>query len=259
MRMRHASLTLLVIATTSAQAQDLGDGPPPQQALEASVGLGVSHASTYLGSDQQRTRALPVLMLRSREGWFAGTGGLGWRWMAQDSALSGGLRLGFDRGRDESDDAALRGLGDIKLRPELGAFASYRIAPFLSASAATSWGSGNDRKGLRLHTSLRAMLPLDDQQRLMATVGATWANQASQQSQFGITAAQSLRSSYALYTPRSGVRDVDLRLGYARSLRPDLIWQLNLGVQALQGDAAESPLTQKSTNTSLMSMLIYRW
>ncbi len=258
--MRAALFPLLIASLTSAQAQDLaGDGPPPKQGIETSVGLGVSHAGTYLGSDNKETRALPLLMLRSRDGWFAGTSGLGWRWLADDSALSGGLRLGFDRGRDESDDAALRGLGDIKLRPEIGAFASYRLAPFLSAGASASWGSGNDRKGLRINGSLRAMLPVDEKQRFIASLAATWANQASQQSQFGITAEQSLRSSYALYTPKSGLRDVELRLGYARSLRPDLIWQLNVGLQALLGDAADSPLTRQSTNTSLMSMLIYRW
>lgn len=182
----------------SALAQEGGDAPM-QGSSELMVGLGVANGAAYLGSDERRTRALPVLAARWSNGWsagvggFAGTGGVFYRF-ASSTPWSYGLRLTVDLGRDEDDADALRGMGDIDARPEAGAFASYALLPGLRLGAAFRYGSGSDRDGLLGELSLRGMVPVAPNVRMTAGLMATLANARSMQSVFGVDPDQSLRS-----------------------------------------------------------------
>ena len=241
------------------QAQDMGmGGDGPQRGdVDVSLGLGLLVGPAYLGSDEHKVRGLPLIQARWRNGFFAGTTGLGYRWGGNEP-LSGGLRLGIDPGRDQDDADALRGMGDIPLRPELGAFFNYKLVPAMTLSGGLRYGSGDDRKGLRGDLSLTGMLPLSPEQRVLITISTQWANQEAQRSAFGVTAAQALRSGSAIYTPSSGLRDVGLRVGYGHTLSPKL--SLNMGLQFthLLGDAADSPITRRSNGVGASAMLMWR-
>jgi MipA family protein len=246
-------------------AQDDAPGPdaPMTGNAEVMVGLGVFNAPAYLGSDERKTRALPALSARWKSGWFAGiggsagTGGLGYRFNT-GTPLSWGLRLTIDPGRDEDDADALRGMGDIKARPELGAFASYALRPGLRLGAALRAGSGNDRNGVLVDVGLRGVYPIAASHWLTGGVVATFANTKAMQSSFGVDAAQSLHSGYAIYSSGSGLRDISVQFGNMVTLAPQ--WTLMLGVNArsLMGDAKSSPLTRERTGVSAFATLSYR-
>lgn len=244
-------------------AQEGPDGPM-QASSEFMVGLGMVNGPAYLGSDERKTRALPVLATRWSNGWsagvggFAGTGGVFYRFPSS-TPWSYGLRLTVDLGRNEDDADALRGMGDIEARPEVGGFASYALLPGLRAGAAFRYGSGNDRDGLLGELSLRGMVPVASNVRLTAGLMATFANAPSMQSSFGIDAGQSLRSGYALYTPGSGLRNVDLQLGGMVDLGSSTMLMLGVTGRSLLGDAADSPLTRERNSLSALASLSYRF
>jgi MipA family protein len=243
----------------SASAQEMGIPPdaPMQKPLEIAVGLGLTHRPAYLGSDDRKNAAVPIVSARWSNGFFAGTTGIGYRFPST-GAFSGGLRLGFDPGRKQDDSADLAGMGDIKTRATVGAFASYRIQPNLSLGSSLSYGSGNDKNGMLLDMSLRSQMSLGGPHRLFGSAGLTFANQAAMQSQFGVSADQSLSSGYGIYTPSAGLRDVNLNVGYGYALNPNTSLQLGLNLRSLQGDAKNSPLTRSSSGTSLNMGLVYR-
>jgi MipA family protein len=242
-----------------AAAQDIGIPPdaPMQKPFEMILGLGLTHRPAYLGSDDRKNAALPLISARWNNGWFAGTTGVGYQFPSS-GAFSGGLRLGFDPGRKESDSADLAGMGDLKTRATLGAFASYRIQPGLSLGSSLSYGSGNDKNGMQLDMNLRSQMSLGGPHRLFGSAGLTFANQAAMQSQFGVTASQSASSGYGLYTPGAGVRDVSLNVGYGYALNQNTSLQVGLNLRSLQGDAKNSPLTRSNTNSSINFGLMYR-
>ncbi len=251
-------VTSAVSVIVSAQSPDAGDAPMREN-MEITLGLGASYRAAYLGSDESKVRALPVLLARWKNGFYAGVGGIGYRG-ALTQALSVGAQIGFDPGRDENDSDALRGMGDVKARPELGLFANYRLAPGLSLGTFIRYGSGNDRDGLVADVSLRTMIPLSGgNQRLFANVGATYANRASMQSAFGVSSAQAATSSYAEYTPKAGLRDVSANVGYGYSFSPQTSLMLTAGVRSLQGDAKDSPLTKKATSPTVNALITYRF
>ena len=167
--------------------------------------------------------------------------------------------MGLDRGRDESDADALRGMGDIERRPEFGAFASYALMPGVRLGASVRAGSGNDRDGVLVDLSVRGMLPVSQAVRLSASLTTTLANTQAMQSQFGITADQSLSSGYALYTAGSGVRDVALQVGGIVALRPDTNLFLGVTGRSLFGDAKDSPLVRQRTAASALASVAVRF
>jgi outer membrane protein len=250
---------LLMLAAGACQAQDgLSMGPPAAKGFGGMLGLGVMNAPRYAGADTQRTRALPLVQLRWGDGWFAGIDGVGYRF-GEGAPWSAAVRVGQDRGRKESDSPALRGMGDIPARADVGVSGSVRLLPFLMAGGGLKYGSGEDRKGLVADLSLRTMVPLSRSARLMLGVGGHWVNEAAMQSSFGVSATQSLASGYALYQPGAGWRD----WGPSATAMVELggAWQLMARVEQrhLVGDAKGSPLVQDSSGTSVMVTLGWRF
>jgi MipA family protein len=249
----------LLCAAQAVHAQDApvwADGPIEGR-TEVLLGLSAGHQPVYLGSDERKTRALPLLAARWSNGWFAGTSGIGYRFNA-GQPLSGGLRLSLDRGRDENDADALRGMGDIDMRPEIGGFVDWALLPGLRLGSSLRYGSGNDHDGLLADVGLRGMLPLSSSIRLTAGLTATFANTKAMQSQFGVDALQSANSGYALYTPGSGLRDVSLQAGSMFRLRDNLMLFVGANARTLMGDARDSPLTRDRTGVGAIATLAFR-
>jgi MipA family protein len=254
----------LAAAAGAGRAQDLGDlGAPPSpgaagSGLHGTLGVGALSAPRYLGADEHRTRALPLVQLRWGGGWSAGLDGVGYRWRLGDGATVG-VKLGLDRGRRERDAEALRGMGDIPKRPELAASGTVRLLPFVMAGAGVRLGSGEDRDGLLVDWSLRTPVPLAPGVRLMLGVSGTWANAAAMQSAFGVSAAQSAASGYGVYAPAAGWRD----WGPSALLMAELggPWMLMARVdqRRLLGPARDSPLVRSEAGTSGMLTLGWRF
>lgn len=257
-----ATLFAAATVTSTASAQDAG-GPPPdtpmKSDLELVLGGGVAYQPTYIGADEQKARPIPLISARWKSGFFAGVTGVGYQ-LSPVKDLSLGILVGLSPGRDQDDSEALRGMGDIKTRPEFGVSASYRLMPMFSIGSSLRYGSGNDRDGLLADISVRAMLPLaGPTHRLMAGVTATYANEASMRSHFGVTQAQSASSRYAVYSPGAGIREVSAHLGYAHSLTPSAMVTLGVTGRALQGDAKDSPLTKKANAVGANLVFAYRF
>jgi MipA family protein len=256
----RCAVCLAIVFSCATRAQEVG--PPPDAPMskdrEIVLGLGAAYQPDYMGSDNHKVRALPIVMVRWRSGWFAGVNGVGYRF-SSGSPLSYGVQLGFNPGRDEDDSNALRGIGDIKARPELGAFASYQLMRGVSITSMLRYGSGNERDGMVLDVGVRGMLPLQGGHRIVGGVSTSYANRAYTESFFGVTPAQALTSGYRVYAPGGGIRDVSVNVGYGYAFTPDITMMTGVTYRALQGDAKDSPLTRSANNTSANVLLTVRF
>lgn len=208
------------------------------------AGVAVVAGHEYLGSDERRTRAYPALDYRWANGWFAGTtNGIGYNF-SRDPAAQYGLRITADFGRDEDRSAVLRGLGDIKARPELGVFYNLQPTPHTFITTSLRYGSGHGRDGLLLDVGAGVNAQLAPSWRLGAGVSATWANANYTRSYFGIDAGQSARSGLAAYRPGAGIRDVRLSVSATYAITPRASATAALSYGRLQSDAARSPIVQ---------------
>ena len=226
---------------------------------EGTVGAVAITGHQYMGSDERRTSALPLLDYRWANGWFIGTtNGVGYMF---DSApnMHYGLRLTADFGRNESRSTVLNGMGDVKARPEIGAFFNYLPTRDTFLTSSLRYGAGTDRKGMLLDLGAGYAMQLSPQWRTAVGVAATIVNQEWMQDYFGVTPAQSASSGHAVYTASAGLRDVRVNLSVNYFITPS--WTLTGAVSAttLEGDAKNSPIVRERTSAQGIFAVGYRF
>lgn len=246
--------------TTSAQAQ--ATTMPGVEAGVASpysltVGAAVARLPTYEGSNRFETRALPVIAYRSGR-FFAGTlSGVGYN-LSNTQNLEFGPVLTYRFGRDESDDARLRGLGDIDAGADVGAFVRWNAQP-VSLSATLEQGVGGNVTGTTVRLNAAYALSINRNNSLRFDASVDWADTEVMQGFFGISAPQSARSGLPIYAASSGIRRYGVGAVWAYSITPQWFSTVRLGVYRLGSEAANSPLTVRRSTGLVSAGLSYRF
>ena len=255
-----ALLACLTVAAPSAFAQAfdvvrLFGAAPGEDGR--SVGLTYVSAAEYQGSRDRRNMILPSLMYQWSNGWFAGTSnGIGYNF-SKDPALDVGLRLTVDLGRKEDRSSALTGMGDIDIKPTYGGFLNYAINREFTLTSSLRYGSGNSSNGMVIDVGAAYSTQLAPSWRTGLGVSTSYVNAAYMQDYFGVTPGQSVTSGYAAYSPGAGFRDVRASASLTYFLNPRTVVTGALSGSALQGDAKDSPLTQKTTFLSGVVQVSY--
>jgi len=221
------------------------------------VGAGAFYGNKYRGSKDQEWRVLPLLDYRWANGFFAGTrNGLGYDFSRSEGEQYG-LRITADLGRDETGNPRLTGLGDIQIRPEIGGFFNYSLGQGLQFTSSLRYGSGNERKGLVADLGLSYVRPLSQQLYLGLGGGLSVVNSNYMQEYFGVTSAQASSSGLAASQAKAGVRDVraNVLLSYYLSQRMGV--SFGISASQLQGDAKNSPITEKTSSVSALGGFSY--
>lgn len=239
--------TFLVLSPL-VQAQSVSQ--EPAYGLSGRIGLNVVSMPTYEGSPNTRTLAAPDLTLSYRSrGW--GTVEFGQRGLFWNAIEAGQFRFGlvaqFDPGRKDKDtsglnpipgDKRLAGMGRVKSSTEVGMGIGYGPVTMVARQSLSERGP----KGAQVDLTAEIPWSLTDRLNLRFAAGATWANRDYMQTYFGVTAAQAQATSFSVYTPKSGLRKVEVSVGGEYALAPKWKLQANLAISRLGDVAAKSPL-----------------
>lgn len=255
------ALTALAGASGLAQAQsDFYRSVTQPNVREGGVaGAAVIVGREYLGSDESRARVLPNIEYQWSNGFFVGAlNGVGYNASTQPD-MAYGIRVTADFGRKERRSDALRGLGDVDARPELGAFFNFSPMRGVTLNSSVRYGSGNERKGLLVDLGAGWSTSLTPDLRFGTTLATTWSNADHAQSYFGVDAMQAAHSGYTPFTPGAGLRDV--RLGASLIYRVTPTWSLagSVTYSELLGDAKRSPIVRDKNALSAVVALGYRF
>ena len=266
------AVTVFALSSTHTLAQD---GPPPgwvgpPPGWSGGVLLGAARAPLFEGSRDSRSQ--PVLgaeiTYRSASLGSVAMGSRGVQWtLVQRPEFSAGVGLATDPGRVDNGDRkltamgyrpgsdSLRGMGEIRATPVVSAFGSYTLLGDLAHTAAVRRATGS-HQGSQLDLGLRLPWKIGRHATLSIIPGATWADRRSMQAFFGVTPAQAA-SGYAVFDAGAGLKSSQLVLDFDMAL--SRYWYINAVLQAkrLQGDAADSPIVQKTRQTS--GMLVARY
>jgi outer membrane scaffolding protein for murein synthesis (MipA/OmpV family) len=238
-----------ILAVSAAHAQTAATKPaetkPAEQPLRLTIGGGAIYAPSYLGSDDYDIDPLPLFDLRYADRVFLSTrDGLGANLMDTGSNWKAGPVVKYRMGRDQDDDSALRGMGDIDAAGEAGGYVHYDLRPFTIGTEIRQGFGGHD--AVIGDAFVNWSTKLSDS--LMLTVGpkVTVASNDFTQTYFGITPGQATRSGYRAYNPDGAF----MSYGLGASLRYRLTEQLSLGgfagIDRIAGDAADSPLVDQA-------------
>lgn len=212
------------------------------------LGVGVGAAPDYPGSDDYELVPMPLIDVAFRDTYFLSTQrGLGVV-LFRSGLFRAGPRLTYDRGRKESENAALRGLGDIEPSFEAGVFFEYYRH---------SWRfSGDLRQGL-----------LDGHQGLIASGSVAVGGRFSDRSNLIVGADVHLSDSEYMnayfglgqFRAGAGVRDVGAYLDFVYLVTPNVYVTLDTRMSVLLGDAATSALTTEDLQYFLGTLVGYRF
>jgi len=242
---RATLVALLLLASTPALAQ----GPvvaPPQRDWQLTLGGSVGFVPKYQGSGNYELRALPYVDAAYKEivfvrGLAAGANLVNVRGPRPGDGLRMGPILRYGFGREESDDAALRGLGDIDDAIEAGAFVSYSAGPFLAdLTLVKDVADGHD--GVLADAGIAWRVPLSPRMRGSVRASTTWADDTYMGNVFGISAAQSARSGMRTHNAGAGIKDVGLAFSLSYGLTESWSVSGRVAYSRLLGDAADSPI-----------------
>lgn len=230
-----------LVSTIQTTFEDLWPDEIPPEAFSAKLGLGVGATPDYVGSDDYRLRIIPLIDIRYDD-IVALQGNVLRVFPVRDGNVRAGPLLAYQFGRKEKRNPVLRGMGDISDTVQLGGFLEYHDTSFVAL--------GEVRKSLGAGQGTMAMLTVAhglmrrDPFLLGAAVRFKWLSQSAVQTNFGVTADQSLATGLPEYFPEAGVSEVGLHM-LARYDINDR-WRLEglVGYSRMLGNAADSPLVR---------------
>ncbi|MFC4819008.1 MipA/OmpV family protein [Dokdonella ginsengisoli] len=254
-RLWIAAVTLLAGGSANTALAD------PADRWDLSIGAGAVSMPEYPGSDEQKTRLLPVVTAKYGRFLIGGeTQGLGMN-LIEEENWRAGLFASFDLSeiREESDDRErLHGLGDVDGTARVGAFASYTWG-WLTASGRIGTDVGGNELGTIATLGLSARWNPTSRLTLTAGPQLTWASEEYMQTVFGISPAQAQRSGLPRYQAGGGVSSVGLRLGAHYRIGEHWGVGITATTARLQGDAKDSPIVRDKTQNSIGAFATYHF
>lgn len=218
--------------------------PAEAQDWRVTLGAGAMLAPTYLGSDEYEVDALPLVDIRYSDLLFLSTrDGLGAN-LLRGERLTAGPVLKYRFGRDQDDDDALRGLGDVDPAGEAGAFLKYRVAK-LSFGTELRQGFGG-HEGLIGDLWVNRRFDAGDKWEFNVGPKLTMASGDFTETYFGIDAGQAARSGYNRYEADGVFVSYGLNASAGYKLTPQVRLGAFAGIEQIAGDAADSPIVDQA-------------
>jgi outer membrane protein len=255
-----------LLATTGASLAQTGLAPqalpqvtaPDRAGWRLSLGAGAFFGPDYPGSNDWKTRFVVAPDIRYGDDTFFlsirdGVGAT----LLRNGAVSAGPLVRLRFGRDQDDNSALRGLGDIDASGEAGVFVRYADGTWVAR--------GEVRQGFGGHSGVLADASLDRVFRprpdLILTTGprVNWGSRDFADTYFGITPDQAARSGYQTYRA-----DDYWLVGMAASatyiVNQRMAASLFGEVGQILGSSADSPLVdQRGSATQGVVGLVLSW
>lgn len=252
------ALGAMVLPAVPAAAQPVlerGETVPlpqrPATAWSLSVGALAGLRPDYEGSDNYSFLGAPLVELRyGGDRFFVSTrDGVG-ATLVKIGGFTAGPVLRYRFGRDQDDNDALRGMGDVGGTVEGGAFLRFQEGGWVVVVNAAQGLNGGGHRGATVFASLGYGGRLAPRWLFSLGPSVTWASDNYMQSFFGVTPTQGARAGYAPYSPGAGVKDV----GFGSTLTWLATDQIALTaiaeVKELLNDAADSPLVERAGNST---------
>lgn len=227
---------------------------------ELILGAGVGMSSPYEGSDKYiliPDATIQYTVDTNSFGIFSlGTSGAKWQYSLFDNFHIGVLGA-YMQGRKEeigfsgSKNKDLKGMGDLKGAIAAGFEVSYSIEEHsiyinsLTALGHRDYGGVDVDNATRVEFGVNSHFELNDDWFIDTNISTRYVNKNYNQAYFGVTEKQSLKTDYAVYTPKAGIKDAGILIGLNYRLSENFFLNLKSGGYYLFGDAADSPITKQ--------------
>lgn len=255
--MKIPATLILLACATGVQAQE----------NVLTLGGGLAVTPRYSGSHEMQAAPIILVDYQMKNGFYASTmRGLGYG--TSFGALSVDAALGVRGERSDEDKSGvggargskeLRGMGKVKASSTANLGARYTIFNGLEFAGHASLPLSQRENGKNAGFELTGTLHADDSDKLALSLGANFADRKYMQTYYGVTAQQAAHSGMKAHSPAAGLYEAIL--SFAWEHRIDQRWAVTtmLGSSTLVRDAANSPVTRRSTAPTAAVFASYRY
>ena len=232
-----------------------------------SLKAGVANAPRYSGSDQRMSAPLLGGKVVSPWGIFLDTDkGLGWGY--EGNALSFSTYVGGSSSRKDKNESLhagskrLKGMGEIKARPQVGVSASYNLGGVIVGATLEHALKEDDHKDsgkafTHLELSLGTNLYDGRYGSVDASLSSHFGDRNYLQTWYGVTTGQAAQSRFRAYKAGAGNISNGLNLVWSVPISEHTEFSTLLDVQYLADEAGKSPIVERRLQTSVMGVLEY--
>jgi outer membrane protein len=245
------SITRIVAACAALSAAAPAFADQPQRSSDWTLTLGVEGRvlPEFDGSKNDILRPVPVFSFR-RAGTparFRSPRDGGGAALIDTGPFKFGPSIKVKLPRKESEDAALRGLGDVGWTLEAGGFAEYWPSDWLRTRLELRQGFGG-HDGLVGDLSADVVMPLTERLTLSGGPRLSASTAAALSPYYSITSGQSAASGLPVYSAGGGLKSWGAGAQVSYQIDPNWRSYWFLEYEQLAGDAARSPLvTQRGS------------
>ena len=261
MRSKNLCLSISTLCLLAGAHQVLADD------WDYRLKAGVANLPRYSGSDERTTTPLLGGAIVSPWGIFLDTDkGLGWGY--EGNALSFSAYIGASASRKDENKTGrlgsdrLKGMGEIKSRPQLGVSASYNLgAAIVGATLEHALKDDDHKDSAKAFTSLELSIGTNlydgDYGSLDASLNSRFGDANYLRTWYGVTPDQAARSRFQAYDAKGGLFSRGLNLTWSLPVSEHTTFSTLLDMQYLSGDAGKSPIVERRLQSSLIGALEY--
>jgi outer membrane scaffolding protein for murein synthesis (MipA/OmpV family) len=206
------------------------------------IGAGGGYGPDYEGADDYEFQPIPFLSIVYDDFAFVNGTSAGLNLITFDGLKAGPIAR-YSFGRDEDDNRALDGLGDVDDSIEIAGFVNYEVGIW-SAGLTVVQDVGGGHEGLLAEASAGISVPFTDTLKSSLEGSASWASEDYMETYFGISPQQSARSGLEAFDADAGFKDVAVTLGLDYMVTESIGLSGRAQYKRLLNDAADSPLVQ---------------
>ncbi len=207
------------------------------------LGVGPELSPDYFGSDEYEIEPDILFAIRLGQIFRVGNDGAALNILGLKGVEFGPV-VRTTGGRNERENAALTGLGNIGTSLDLGVYAKVNVADYFSARIRYYHAVVGGGNGGLLDLTLTRLIYQQNDLSIAMSLRASWAQKNRAEQFFGISAQQSADSGLPEYSP--GASFQDLRVNIGARWQFDENWSLNgfARFARLLGDIVDSPIVR---------------
>lgn len=243
------------LATASASQRS-------NEQAEQVIGVGLGYGTRYFGGETDWHGTVFGEANFSNGVFLSTRDGVGYRFLNNNAGFSAAASVGASGWRKESygkNDThnRLTGMGDVDPRVQANLFLNYDMGPFHVNTAVHQTLA--DRRGTSVNVTGRYDLLSSKTDLVELSGGFSYANKTEMGTFFGVSNAQSASSGNAAYTPKAGIAGTGVGVSWRHAITQNWVSTVSANVTRLGDAAADSPLSERRTNSGIGATIGYRF
>jgi outer membrane protein len=255
-RMRkYLYMSMFLISAAGTARAKVPESMEYESPFRVTVGIGMGSGPKFEGSNEYAIMPIPIISMEYGSFFLSPMGGVGMRVPVEGFVISPALRV-----RPERNINSDGGLGDrtTSLRLAGGAGIVWNAGGF-SLGADVSQGLSEKNKGWTYDLEAGYSRPISAEWSYTAKVSAMYADRDYNQTYFGITSDESVRTGYETYYARAGFKHVGLGGSLNHVIDKDTMLGIFASYRRLIGPAADSPIVERGSKDQVTLAVMMLW